>query len=285
MTEKEKLLETLSAFACFCDEHNLKWFAAYGTVIGAVRHHGFIPWDDDIDVHMFCKDYDRMLELRNNVPSGYRIEDIGDYGYTAKFVKFMDNNSSIWEFKQIPYMLGAYVDVFPLDDCPDNTSTILEVKKDFDVYYENYFDSLSKWSYTDILSLLLYAHPRQAFHAAKAKMFKVKKRELYYEKMMDSYKRLTSFEGQNKCISTGSFMNNNSFIMKKKWFAETVDMPFENMSIKLPAGYDDYLKHLYGDYMQLPPEEERKSHHGRYFVDFDKGLTIEQAKEIINCRK
>lgn len=90
-------LETLKAFIAFCQANNLKYYAAYGTVLGAARHHGFIPWDDDIDVYMMRDDYDRYLRLmRTNPPKGYeQVEYVHDKEYYLPFAKFCNAHSTI----------------------------------------------------------------------------------------------------------------------------------------------------------------------------------------------
>ena len=283
MTEKEKLLETFQAFTQFCEEHNLKYFAAYGTALGAIRHHGFIPWDDDIDVHMLRADYDKLLELKNQLPSSFRISNISDIGYTATFAKFMDNNSTIWEFERIPLIFGAYIDIFPIDDCP-NTAEVLNIKVEFNNVFNNYFRSLQEWKFKDIFMQLCKGHPIAFYNALKIKIYDSKKRKEYHAQLMKLYNDLTSFKDEFYCISTCSFLPDKS-IMKKEWFNKTIDMKFENTVIKVPIGYDEYLTYVYNDYMKEPPIEERTSHHGRFFVDFNQRLTIDQAIEVIKQKQ
>ena len=115
-------LETLKAFIAFCQANNLKYYAAYGTVLGAARHHGFIPWDDDIDVYMMRDDYDRYLRLmRTNPPKGYeQVEYVHDKEYYLPFAKFCNAHSTICEWTEYRISFGNYIDVFPLDVVPDD---------------------------------------------------------------------------------------------------------------------------------------------------------------------
>jgi len=283
MTEKEKLMETFHAFAQFCEKHQLKYFAAYGTALGAVRHHGFIPWDDDIDVHMMREDYNRMLMLRDHLPANYRISDISDFGYTASFAKFIDNNSSIWENEHIPYMLGAYIDIFPLDDC-SNSREVLKKKFIFDKSFDKYYKSLYAWENKDIARLLIKGRPIAFYYALQRKFIESRRRGKYYRDMMNLYKEMTSLEADGYCISTCALFPNKS-IMKKEWFKDIIEVAFEDTIINIPAAYHKYLTYHYNDYMTEPPVEERTSHHGRFFVDLERKLTIEQAKAIMSKNK
>ncbi|MDO4186084.1 MAG: LicD family protein [Bacteroidales bacterium] len=99
---QQLLLKVYKRFAEFCKNNNLTFFAAYGTMIGAIRHHGFIPWDDDIDVFMLRKDYDRFVELRNTLPreEEYKISVYTDGKSPYPFAKFYTTEGTIWEYKQ-----------------------------------------------------------------------------------------------------------------------------------------------------------------------------------------
>ena len=113
---KALLLQTLKAFDDFCKENDIHYCAAGGTMIGAVRHQGFIPWDDDIDVYMKRTDYDRFISLRNLLDnSDYEIIDPNINGYYCAHTKFSHRYSTIWEFQGIPFVYGAFVDIFVLD--------------------------------------------------------------------------------------------------------------------------------------------------------------------------
>ena len=283
MTEKEKLLKLFHTFAKFCDDNHLSYFAAYGTALGAIRHNGFIPWDDDIDVHMLRKDYDRMLQLRNELPASYRIADISDIGYTAPFAKFIDNNSSIWEFEHVPYMLGAYIDIFPIDDCPKNNES-LSIKAAFDKSFNNYYISLQKWTYKYVVLRLLKGRPIAFWNSLKVKIYMSRRQKKYHTKLMTLYKKLISLHDDNDCISTCSVLPGKHF-MKKEWFRETIEIKFEDTTIKVPKAYDQYLSFLYNNYMQEPPIDKRVTHHSRFFSDLERGLTIEEAKKIIKENK
>ena len=118
ITYKDKLIETFAAFDRFCREHDIKYYAAYGTLIGAVRHKGLIPWDDDVDVYMLRKDYEKFCSFKGKIDDHYDVMDINDENYwLLSLAKFVDTDTTLWEFKDLPLVLGVYVDVFPLLVC------------------------------------------------------------------------------------------------------------------------------------------------------------------------
>jgi lipopolysaccharide cholinephosphotransferase len=281
METKELLLKTLQAFITFCEKHDLSYFAAYGTTLGAVRHHGFIPWDDDIDVHMPRADYQRLWALRHEIPTPYKVADIPELGYTAPFMKFMDMSSSVWEFERKPYMLGEYIDIFPLDSYqPDDISHIKELKKKLDESFFAYFRCLDRWTVREITSALWHCSRSNFKRFCIENLSNIKNVRDYHSQLLALLDELSSTKEGSLYLSSNDVYEEFP-IFEKTWFDQPVDMPFENMTIKVPNGYDAYLRVLYGDYMQLPPEEKRVSHHSRYFVSLEKGLSIRQARAVM----
>ncbi|KXB74135.1 hypothetical protein HMPREF1860_02125 [Prevotella amnii] len=113
---QKKLLSLFKEFTLFCKKNNLTYYAAYGTAIGAVRHHGIIPWDDDVDVWMPRKDYEKLLKLKTTLlKTNYEIINIENKGYYLYFAKFCNRNTSIIEREGEPN-IGLYIDIFPLDN-------------------------------------------------------------------------------------------------------------------------------------------------------------------------
>jgi lipopolysaccharide cholinephosphotransferase len=284
MTEiKERLLKTLKAFISFCEEYQLTYYGACGTVLGAVRHHGFIPWDDDIDVYMPRADYERLKTLHNQIPNPYKLGDISEVGYTAPFMKFMDMNTSIWEFERIPYMIGVYVDIFPLDDCPDDPKAMIEIKKQLNNTFFQYFRSLEKWTMLDLLKMLVVRNRPAFSYRYDTKFHYAPKKRVFHKKVLMLLDELTRFKGENYFNTTDVYVEGEVF--KKEWFDNPIEVPFENIKIKIPGSYDEYLKYVYNDYMTLPPIEERNSHHARTYMCLDRWVSIDEAKKIVRQSK
>lgn len=278
---KELLLKTLKAFISFCEEYQLTYYGACGTVLGAVRHHGFIPWDDDIDVYMPRTDYERLKALQNQIPNPYKLADISEMGYTLPFMKFMDMNTSIWEYKRIPYMIGVFVDIFPLDDCPDDPKAMIEIRNQLNNTFFQYFRSLEEWTMLDLLKMLVHRNWPVFSYGYDTKFHYAPKRKVFHKRVLMLLDELTHFKGEYYFNTTDVFAE--CLVFKKEWFDNPVDMPFEDITIKIPGSYDEYLKYLYEDYMKLPPIEERKSHHVRTYMNLDRWVSIDEAKSLVRA--
>lgn len=120
----------MKSFDRLCTDNQLQYFASSGTAIGAIRHKGFIPWDDDIDVYMPRADYNRLMLLRKTLSgSGYAIKDLGDNEYIYAFAKYYDARTTIIETNEFPKcVIGVYIDIFPLDEV-DGTYDEIKIKK------------------------------------------------------------------------------------------------------------------------------------------------------------
>lgn len=122
-----------------------------GSAIGVVRHKGMIPWDDDIDIVMPREDYNRLLDLKvqfNN--TGYDVVSLRDYGYYTTFAKIIDKNTTIWERKEWPFLIGVYIDVFPMDVTDVDEKQFLNYYCKYEKILKRYRCSLAHYSISEI---------------------------------------------------------------------------------------------------------------------------------------
>lgn len=279
MTEtkhKEILIGTFKAFDKFCDDNNIKYFACGGTAIGAVRHKGIIPWDDDIDVCMLRDDYNRFVELKDKcMGTQYRIVDYNDKGYYLPFAKFMDNNSTIWEVEENSFILGVFIDVFPLNYTDDSNKENKKFQHKYIKAFTDYVTAQKKYSFVRLVK-------KQGLTGLKLYV-----KHLIYKSiqslLFQRFRKLDEFIKNNK---EGNFLLNYFTPYKveketfpKEWFQTQIEVPFEDTSIKIPNGYEMYLTQLFGDYMVLPPVEKQKSHHYLYFMDLECRLSIDEIRK------
>lgn len=265
------LLDTLKFSVSFFEKHGLRYYACGGTMLGAVRHKGFIPWDDDIDIYMPRKDYEKLIQLRGEMNgTGFSLVSAQtDYGYYCPFAKIQKDDTTIWEFKYYPYLLGAYVDIFPLDyyDMPDGQITSLQWK--YSDLFVDYQKSLKTYSFADYMKLLkggdIVGFVKNIYFQMS---FKPRRRQMY-DRWMNATDYLCADESREKCVCLTQWQGK---IFLRKWFEDCIDMPFEDTTIKVPRQYDEYLTLLYGNYMQMPPEEKRCSDHKHHYVDLDRGV-------------
>lgn len=247
---KKVQLEILRSFDDFCDKHNLKYFIAYGTLIGAVRHKGFIPWDDDIDVWMPREDYNRLIK-EYKFQNPYRLVDPKEKMARHTFVKIIDTNTIKIE-KLVDYRhgyLGVDIDVFPLDGQPENKDEFVVWQKRLKKIYRNCL----------IKALKNGGGFRRRVVFPFIKFFARSKKWAF--KQAD---RLHSQYPYEKCKYVGtteSAFDTTNDHFDRTWFDEVVYLEFEGYSFKAPKQYDKILTQLYGDYMTPPPEKEQVTHH------------------------
>lgn len=250
-SEQEALFQLLLQFDEICQKHHLRYWLAGGTLLGAVRHKGFIPWDDDIDVMMPARDYQKFLSLRAVLPEKLvLLEERIHAGYPFYFCELCNT--------EIPFdsgypngPQGIYLDIFPLFPSrrPDRlacfcfnaiclVSYVLQVKMDWTVYTP-YKKRYARWLFAILRHCpvaLLRAMRRQLIQSLR------RKDSQYYCSPGGGHKGLVEF-------------------YPVEWLENTVWLPFETGSFPAPAAWDDYLRQLYGEYMVLPDMEYRKSEH------------------------
>lgn len=267
------LFKTMKDFIGFCKQNDIKYCAAFGTVLGAIRHKGVIPWDDDIDVFMNRENYEKFLTLRNQAKEcGYEIYDKSDEGYYLQFAKFCNANCSIWEVKPYPFILGPFIDVFPLDKVSDDVDYCLGLKKQYKELFSKYLLGIRRFEVSELMSLSgIKSFVKSMIYSVTANLQKV-----------------NQFENKIRAVTGNSYMYYSTMvpddrcIFPTEMFDSCIDAPFEDFSIKIPEQFDVYLKKTYGDYMTPPPKEKQVSQHYHYFVDLEKRLTIEEIKRIKN---
>lgn len=250
-------LEVLKRIAEICEEQKLRYCLVFGTLIGAVRHHGFIPWDDDIDIAMPRPDYEKLVtyctehekELYPLKLMNYRTNK--DYIYPIS--RLCDTRYYIDYKGAVQYGLGLFVDIYPMDGC-GNT------KEEQDALVKK----------NNFLVSAVYQSGQKKFEASKTSILRTPiKLALYcYSKLMGPryfIKKLEknslqhSFES-NELVNC-TIWDGLGYGYKKSYFEDTILMPFEDAEFRVPREYDEMLRQYYGDYMQLPPEEERVGHH------------------------
>ena len=270
---QEKIFNVFRYLLSVLDKHNLKYVACGGTVLGAVRHKGFIPWDDDIDIYMPRADYESFLKLKDDVKKdGYDIISEADKGYYLPFAKIIDTGTSLWEYEEDPYLLGIYVDIFPLDEF-DNKNDIARMQTKYCKWFERYRNSLKQIPLFKIFNSLVHCHYNNIIIGLMSKLLN---KNIAYKLFLNYKKKCIGKKGRwSVCLSTWV-----GRIFKTEWFEDVVEKPFENIMINVPRDYDNYLKLLYNDYMTLPPIEERISNHSHYFIDLYQRWTIEDIRKL-----
>ena len=270
LRHKEILLQTFQDFVSFCDKHNIKYVAAYGTVLGAIRHKGLIPWDDDIDVFMDRKDYNRFVSLKSElIDTNYEILDIDNDGYYLPFAKFCNKNTTIIENKDIPFIIGVFVDIFPLDKTFDSDSQAYNLYSKFRKKWSYYSNTLYRFSYSNLISLLCRREYRGLLLVLYSFICSFIKPYLK-NNYVNTVEKLSYIQGNKYIDYTGS----KFWLHSMDIISNTIEVPFENILIKVPQNYEEYLTKTYGNWKELPPVNKRVSH-PCHFINLEKRLNLE----------
>lgn len=254
------LLELLTEFDRVCKINNIPYVLMCGSALGAVRHKGIIPWDDDLDVSMLRVDYERFLKVAPvELKEQYYLQAEGSAHWVMNFSKLRKNNTTYLEKyhpKDNKTHQGIYIDIFPCDNASDKewirklqfyASRVALAKSLWKRGYET--DSKKKKIFMAFCCLL----PAKPF--LKLAMLKEKT--------------------DSECVQTflACTSRYKKGIYKRSWFTETVEMDFENMKVPVSAHYDELLTVLYGDYMKLPSEEDRKIKEHAILIDTERNYT------------
>ena len=252
----------LRQFIAICKEHGLTYFCCGGTAIGAVRHHGMIPWDDDIDVFMPRPDYDRFVTIASQQLSA-DLELVTPYNkadYPLYFVKLCNRHTTLQEQLDVPCVHGLYIDIFPIDGAPDDIELARAMERRFTKTKHKLEAISSHVSFVDYMALLKNPKEWGRFVRKTIAFFFRKNYRSYLLQQMETICRQYDY-ASSKLVAVYCCSYGPKEVFPREWLHGTVTFPYEDMEVELPSGYDNYLRQYYGDYMQLPPVEKRISHH------------------------
>jgi len=255
--------DILVEFDRICEENKLKYYITFGTLLGAVRHHGFIPWDDDIDCYMPRNDYERLLEIGekyfqnpyilnhyslpyfNNFSPQLRIEN-----HRVKVIRIIGNK---------PTRYNCWIDIFPMDGMPNNKIyRYLQIKRIDNAFsFVRIARSTTQGSNISAKRPLIERICIPVINFLKiGKLFDLGKMQKYMDEVEKKYRYeksslvhgyVPAYKG--KCV------------YPKEWFEPAIKLEFDGYLFRAPAKYDLVLREIYGDYMKLPPKEKRISSH------------------------
>lgn len=258
---QNKISSILKEFISICEENNLTYYALGGTLLGAVRHKGFIPWDDDIDIGMPREDYEKFKKIALNLlPNNYKFfsEDSADYKKAFSVIRD-DSTKIIMNYSKEELVESLWIDVFPLDGMPSNA-----MKKkihSFRYLYTRMMVQLSQFS--SLVNQKKKNRPLiEKVIIAFANVVNIEKivsfdwAQKKYLQTIKKYSFNEAFAGNY----TGAYKLRE--IVPSNYFGKPVSLEFEGINLSCPCQYKEYLTAIYGEnYMQLPPEDKRIQHH------------------------
>ena len=255
---KEIQVDMLKAFDTFCKDNSLTYFLTYGTLIGALRHKGYIPWDDDIDLMMPRKDYNRLISHFNTSCTDMSlrvIEHSIDSQYYLPFAKLVNSKTVLKENVDNDYEIGIYIDIFPLDNLSDDFGQAKKVmKKAFRFNRRLQFKTISLTKKRSLIKNVILIMGKTILHFQNISHILSSFDNFCQSKMSD---RFTKYVG----VMTGTSAGDESRVFRKEWFENVEYAWFENQEYPVPIGADALLKQLYGDYMTPPPKDQQVTHH------------------------
>lgn len=249
-----RLLKMAKDFHRICVENNLKYYMLGGTMLGAVRHKGFIPWDDDMDFGMPREDYDRFVSIsQRNLPEHYELMFFKNTANSPMhYAKFIDNRTTLVEASYTNYVEGLYLDIFPLDGAGDGSiSDRIRTKQIL-------------WK-----QILIMNHCTTRGKTGIRKILKKYAQTRNLDDLHESVEKLMTTKRLSESTLIANYLG--AWAEKEIMPKEVMGMPtlyvFEDTEFYGPEDADGYLTRLYGDYAQLPPKDKQVFKHNYHYLN------------------
>lgn len=236
-----------------CKKHHIKYYMAEGSLLGAIRHKGFIPWDDDLDIAMLRDDYEKFLKVASKeISKKYEVQHSTTIkNYWSPFIKIRYLDNKEYAQSHIAHLTknnGPLLDIFPIDNVPKKNSI------------KQFIQAFKIRLYRGMLGLKLYRKP----HSIKSyvvwilsKFYSIEKLHLKLDKTFKKYNNPSN----NYIVNLASYYNYKKQTFPKEYYGNPKYVKFEDMLAPVPSCADKILTKIYGDYMKIPPKEKRVTKH------------------------
>ena len=252
---QQHMLQILIQVDRVCREHDIRCYLCDGTMLGAVRHSGFIPWDDDADVCMPRPDYERFMQHAHEwlpTPLEARCYET-DPTYPGAFGKVIDASTTLVEREHYAYVGGVYIDVFPIDGMPEGKMAQRL--------------QLTKYRLYNKLIYLLHRNPYKHGHGASSWMPLLLRRFITHQSVQRAVRRTMLRYDYDQCELTVNYDDGQRGIMPKWCYGRPTPVNFAGHQLMGVEHSKEYLTNTYGDYMQIPPHDDQRQHNF-FYLDY-----------------
>lgn len=263
-----RILAIAKAVDAVCDEHGLDYYMWAGTMIGAVRHKGFIPWDDDLDFAMPRPSYEKLIaHAKEWLPEQFEMVCAeNDKVYPLAFAKVQAASTTLIERLHLRYVGGIYVDIFPIDGTPDNK---LMRKLHF-----------ARYQYYKRVLYFLCRDPFRHGRGISSWPYRLARKMYTLDEVQGKIRRLLMSYGYNSSRLVADYAEGYRGAISKRILGTPTPYPYEDTVLKGVEDYDTYLSRKYGDYM-TPPEAAAQRQHNFHYLDLTRPYRVSEKEHLL----
>lgn len=273
----ECITDVLSFFINLCQQYNLRYFIAYGSAIGAIRHKGIIPWDDDIDVVMPRPDFERLKDICATINMG-KYELLDPYNtpnYYLPFAKMCNRETTLLESEEFHCVIGMFIDIFVYEGMSSDINVARQYLKQYRKYMNRLTVVSSYYPWSKIKAKLKRGEIKDLIHYWLLGLNRGYFRKRFLSKL-HSIIHAFDYDISETIIKYPAGYGEKE-VIPKSMIEDSIEVPFENLKVSIQKEYDALLRRYFGDYMQFPPEEEQHSKHLIAYLNLDKRESYEDV--------
>lgn len=282
---RECIVDVLRFYIDLCNKHGLRYFIAYGSAIGAIRHKGIIPWDDDIDVVMPRPDFERLKDICSTADMG-KYELIGPYDYPnyyLPFAKMCNKETTLLESEEYHCVIGMYIDIFVYDGMDDDITVARQYLKKYCKYWHRFTVASSYYPMEKIKTKLKRGEIKDLIHYWLLSL----NRNYFRKRFLNKLQSIVHAYDYDNCKTVIKYPPGygDSEVIPKAMIEDSIEVPFETFKVSIQKEYDALLRRYFGDYMQFPPKEEQHSNHLIAYINLNERESYDDVMAKIKLRK